>query len=76
MRTEAEIREQRASAQVELAAMQKQYRDLTDAQTVQHPGIENDVISLEGAMARMRAFIRALTWVLGTDDLSASHPAP
>lgn len=45
--------------------MQKQYRDLTDTLTVQHQGIDNDIIALEGAMARMRAFVRALEWVLG-----------
>ncbi len=45
--------------------MQKQYRDLTDTQTVQHLGIDDDIISLEGSMARTRAFIRALEWVLG-----------
>jgi hypothetical protein len=67
MRTEAEIRDRLASAQVELAAMQKQYRDLTDTHTVQHPGIEEDIIALEGAMARTRAFIRALLWVLSKE---------
>jgi hypothetical protein len=65
MRTEAEIRERLASTLVDLAAMQKQYRDLTDTLTVQHQGIDNDIIALEGAMARMRAFVRALEWVLG-----------
>ena len=65
MRTEAEIRDRLEATLVDLAAMQKQYRDLTDSQTVQHHGIEDDAISLEGAMARTRAFIRALEWVLG-----------
>ena len=65
MRTEAEIRDRLETAQVDLAAMQKQYRDLTDTETVQHLGIDDDIISLEGAMARTRAFIRALAWVLG-----------
>ena len=66
MRTEAEIRERLASTKLELAAMQKQYRDLTDSLTVQHQGIDADTIALEGAMARLRAFIRALEWVLTT----------
>ncbi len=46
--------------------MQKQYRDLTDSLTVQYQGIDADIINLEGAMARLRAFIRALEWVLTT----------
>ncbi len=65
MRTEAEIRDRLHAAKLELAAMQKQYRDLTDAQSVQHRGTEDDTVALEGAMARVRAFIRALEWVLG-----------
>ena len=64
MRTEAEIRERLESTKLELAAMQKQYRDLTDSLTVQYQGIDTDIIALEGAMARLRAFIRALDWVL------------
>ncbi len=67
MRTEAEIRDRLEATKVDLAAMQKQYRDLTDTLTVQHQGIDADIISLEGAMARMRAFVRALEWVLSTD---------
>ncbi len=66
MRTEAEIRDRLEATLVDLAAMQKQYRDLTDTETVQHQGIDNDIIALEGAMARTRAFIRALMWVLET----------
>ena len=65
MRTEAEIRERLQSARTELAALQKQYRDLTDEQSVQHRGTEDDAVALEGVMARTRAFIRALEWVLG-----------
>jgi hypothetical protein len=66
MRTEAEIRERLESTKAELAAMQKQYRDLTDTLTVQYQGIDVDTISLEGSMARLRAFIRAMEWVLTT----------
>jgi hypothetical protein len=65
MRTEAEIHARLTLTHAELAALQKQYRDLTDTQTVQHQGIEADITALEGAMARLRAFIRALDWVLG-----------
>lgn len=46
--------------------MQKQYRDLTDTLTVQYQGIDVDTIALEGSMARLRAFIRAMEWVLTT----------
>ncbi len=66
MRTEAEIRERLESTKLQLAAMQKQYRDLSDPLTVPYKGIEADNIALEGAMARLRAFIRALEWVLTT----------
>ena len=66
MRTEAEIRERLEATKLELAAMQKQYRDLTDSLTVQYQGIDTDTINLEGAMARLRTFIRALEWVLTT----------
>ncbi len=66
MRTEGEIRERLESTKQELAAMQKQYRDLTDSLTVQYQGIDADIINLEGAMARLRAFLRALEWVLTT----------
>ena len=66
MRAEAEIRERLESTKVELAALQKQYRDLTDPLTVQYQGIDADTIALEGAMARLRAFIRALEWALTT----------
>jgi hypothetical protein len=76
VRTAAEIRDRLASAQVQLAAMQKQYRDLTDTQTVHYRGIADDIIALEGSMARLRAFIRGLTWVLGTDELPSSQAAP
>jgi hypothetical protein len=65
MRTEAEIRARLEATRVELAALQKQYRDLTDEPTVRHRGIEDDIVALEGIMARTRAFIRALEWVLG-----------
>ena len=64
MRTEDEIRERLESTKLELAAMQKQYRDLTDSLTVQYQGIDTDIIALEGAMARLRASVRALDWVL------------
>ncbi len=66
MRTDAEIRERLEATKLELAAMQKQYRDLTDSLTVQYQGIDADIIALEGAMARLRAFIRALEWALTT----------
>ena len=46
--------------------MQKQYRDLTDSLTVQYQGIDTDTMNLEGAMACLRAFLRALEWVLTT----------
>ena len=64
MRTEAEIRERLEATRGELAALQKQYRDLTEPLTVRYEGIDDDAIALEGAMARLRAFIRALEWVL------------
>ena len=66
MRTEGEIRERLEATKLELAAMQKQYRDLTDSLTVQYRGIDTDTMNLEGAMAWLRAFIRALEWVLTT----------
>lgn len=66
MRTEAEIRERLESTKVELASLQKQYRDLTDTQTVQHQGIDADIMAVEGAMARLRASVRSLEWVLTT----------
>ncbi len=65
MSTEAEIRDRLQAAKLELAALQKQYRDLTDEHSVPHLRIEDDAVALEGAMARVRAFIRALEWVLG-----------
>ncbi len=64
MRTEAEIHARLASTYDELAVLQKQYRDLTETQTVQDQGIQASVAALEGMMARLRAFIRALDWVL------------
>ncbi len=66
MRTEAEVRERLEATKLQLAAMQKQYRDLTDSLTVQYQGIGADTINLEDGMARLRAFIRALEWVLTT----------
>ena len=65
MRTEADIRERLQTVKTELAALQKQYRDLTDTETVQHLGIEDYTAVLEGAMARVRAYIRAIEWGLG-----------
>jgi hypothetical protein len=76
MRTEAEIRDRLASAQVQLAAMQKLYRDLTDTQTVHYRGSADDIIAHDGAMARLRAFIRGLTRGLGTDEPPSRSPAP
>ena len=67
MRTEAEIRERLESTRKELAAMQKEYRDLTDTEGIQYQGIDTDIIALEGTMARLRAAVRALEWVLATD---------
>ncbi len=67
MRTEAEIRERLESTRVDLVAMQQQYRELTDTEGVQEQGIETDTIALEGTMARLRAAVRALEWVLATD---------
>jgi len=67
MRTEAEIRERLASTREELAAIQKEYRDLTDALSVPNQGSETDIIALEGMMARLRASVRALEWVLTSD---------
>ena len=67
MRTAVEIRARLESTKAELAALQKQYRDLTDPLTVQHRGIDTDISTLEGLMARLRASIRALEWVLTTD---------
>ncbi len=67
MRTEAEIRERLESTKVELAAMQQQYRDLTDTESVQYQSIDSDTIALEGMMARLRASVRALEWVLALE---------
>ncbi len=64
MRTEGEVRERLESTSVELAGIQQQYRDLTDALSVQDQDL--DAIALEGMMARLRASIRALEWVLTT----------
>ena len=65
MRTEAEIRERLESTREELAAIQQQYRDLADALSAQDQGL--DALALEGMMARLRASLRALEWVLATD---------
>jgi len=65
MRTEGEVRERLESTRVELAVIQQQYRDLTDALSVQDQDL--DAIALEGMMARLRASLRALEWVLATD---------
>ncbi len=65
MRTEVEVRERRESTRVELAVIQQQYRDLTDALSVQDQDL--DALALEGMMARLRASLRALEWVLATD---------
>ena len=59
------IRERLAASLIELAALQQQYREMTDPQALQHDSIDADTLVLEGAMARTRAFIRALEWVLG-----------
>ena len=67
MRTEAEIRERLESTRVELAAIQTQYRDLTDALSFLDQGAETDTIALEGMMARLRPSVRALEWVLASD---------
>jgi len=64
MRTEGEVRERLEFTRVELAVIQQQYRDLTDALSVQDQDL--DAIALEGMMARLRASIRALEWVLTT----------
>ncbi len=50
---------------MELAVIQQQYRDLTDALSVQDQDL--DALALEGIMARLRASLRALEWVLATD---------
>ncbi len=65
MRTEGEVRERLESTRVELAGIQQQYRDLTDALSVQDQDL--DALALEGVMARLRASLRALEWVLATD---------
>jgi hypothetical protein len=65
MRTEGEVRERLESTRVELAVIQQQYRDLTDALSVQDQDL--DALALEGMMARLRASLRALEWVLATD---------
>ena len=65
MRTEGEVRERLESTRVELAVIQQQYRDLTDALSVHDQDL--DALALEGMMARLRASLRALEWVLATD---------
>ena len=46
MRTEGEVRERLEFTRVELAVIQQQYRDLTDALSVQDQDL--DAIALEG----------------------------